>query len=115
MTSWEEVLLKPVISEESLKIAEEHNEYTFLVGRGATKAKIKEAIEKSFGVQVRGVRTKHVHGKTRRRGSKRLSVSMPDVTKAVVKLAPKDKISLFETKEKKKIPRVTKKGKTKKK
>lgn len=109
MRTWEEVLLKPVISEESLKIAEEHNEYTFLVARGATKAKIKEGIEKSFGVKVLGVRTKHVHGKTRRRGAKRLLVSMPVLTKAVVKLRPKDKISLFETKEKKKIPRVVKK------
>lgn len=113
MSTWEEVLLRPVISEESLKIAEEHNEYTFLVARGATKAKIKEAIEKSFGVQVEGVRTKHVHGKTRRRGTKRLSVGMPDVTKAIVKLSPKDKISLFETKEKTKIPRVAKKRKVK--
>lgn len=109
MSTWEDVLLKPVISEESLKIAGEHNEYTFLVARGVTKAKIKEAIEKSFDVKVRAVRTKHVHGKTRRRGAKRLLVSMSNVTKAVIKLAPKDKISLFETKEKKKIPRVMKK------
>lgn len=109
MSTWEEVLLKPVISERTLKIAEEHNEYTFLVARGAVKAKIKEAIEKQFAVKVRAVRTKHIRGKTRRRGTKKLPVSMPDVTEAIVKLAPKDKISLFETKKKTKIPRVTKK------
>ena len=109
MTSWEEVLLKPVISEESLKIAEEHNEYTFLVGRGATKAKIKEAIEKSFAVKVEEVRTKLTKGKVKRRGAKRLTVRGQNARKAIVRLSPKDKISLFETKEKKKIPRVIKK------
>ncbi len=102
MNTWEEVLIKPVISERTLKIAEEFNEYTFLVARGTGKPKIKEAIEKSFAVRVETVRTKTIVGKTQRRGTKKRNVKMADMKMAVVRLSPKDKIALFETKEKKK-------------
>lgn len=100
--SWQNVLLKPVISERSLEKVKLSNEYAFLVGRRSTKTQIKEAVEKTFNVTVREVRTKAVSGKVKRKGTKKNLVSLQDFKQAVVKLADGDKIGLFEVKEEKK-------------
>ena len=48
----------------------EEKKYTFAVHTEATKAQIKEAVEKMFeGTKVAKVNTMNLDGKTRRRGS----------------------------------------------
>lgn len=45
------------LSEKAMSNVEAKNELVFIVDRRATKAQIKEAVEKKFEVKVRGVNT----------------------------------------------------------
>lgn len=96
------VFLKPVITEKGLEAARRLNEYTFLVSSSWDKKRIKKAVEKIFEVKVKSVRTAVARGKTKRVGKRLARVKKPDFKKAILKLAEKEKIALFETKEKKK-------------
>ena len=63
-----DVILKPVLTEKSMNVMAE-KKYTFLVHPEATKAQVKEAVEKMFeGTKVAKVNTLNVPGKKRRRG-----------------------------------------------
>ena len=63
-----DVILKPVITEKSMDLMAD-KKYTFLVHTEATKAQIKEAVEKMFeGTKVARVNTMNLEGKNRRRG-----------------------------------------------
>ncbi len=88
-----EVIVRPVITEESMKGVEE-GRYVFAVHPRATKVDIREAVEKLFRVRVEKVNTLWVRGKKRRRG--RTEGMTSPWKKAVVKLAPGQKIEFFE-------------------
>jgi len=62
------VLLAPHVSEKSTVSAEANNTLVFKVLKDANKAEIKTAVEKLFEVEVSGVRTVNVKGKTKRHG-----------------------------------------------
>jgi large subunit ribosomal protein L23 len=63
-----DVILKPVITEKSMNQMAD-KKYTFLVNPTATKAQIKEAVEKMFeGTKVASVNTMNYDGKNKRRG-----------------------------------------------
>lgn len=62
------VLRAPHVSEKSTMAAEKSNTVVFRVATDATKAEIKAAVEKLFEVEVTGVRTVNVKGKTKRQG-----------------------------------------------
>ncbi|WP_371187016.1 50S ribosomal protein L23 [Thalassotalea maritima] len=62
------VLLAPNISEKATVSAEANNTVVFKVATDASKAEIKAAVEKLFEVEVTGVRTLNVKGKTKRTG-----------------------------------------------
>lgn len=62
------VVLAPHISEKSTLAAESNNTVVFKVAKDANKAEIKAAVEKLFEVEVSGVRTVNVKGKTKRHG-----------------------------------------------
>ncbi|MGO2074141.1 MAG: 50S ribosomal protein L23 [Pseudoalteromonas sp.] len=64
------VILAPHISEKSTIAAEENNTIVFKVVNDATKAEVKAAVEKLFEVEVTGVRTLNVKGKTKRTGAR---------------------------------------------
>ena len=93
-TSMHDVLLRPVISEKST-LETERNNYTFAVARDANKFLIKSAVENEFKVTVLGVRVISVRPKQKRRGRKNLG-TVPGWKKAIVTVAPGDKIELFE-------------------
>ena len=59
------VLHRPVITEKSTELAEEHK-YVFEVDPRANKMQIKEAVEIGFQVVVRKVNVLTMHGKQRR-------------------------------------------------
>ena len=65
-----DVILKPVITEKSMELMGD-KKYTFYVHTDATKAQIKEAVEKMFaGTKVKSVNTMNIDGKKKRvRGS----------------------------------------------
>jgi len=93
-TNLHDVLLRPVISEKST-IEAERNNYTFAVARDANKFLIKAAVEAEFKVKVLDVRIVNVRPKQKRRGRRTPGV-VPGWKKAVVTIAPGDKIELFE-------------------
>ncbi len=79
------VLLGPHISEKATVVADLNGQYVFKVAKDATKLEVKHAVEQLFDVQVKGVRTVNVKGKTKRtaRGLGKRS----DFKKAYVSLA----------------------------
>jgi len=100
-----QVILRPVSSEKSYSAMGKLNKYTFACPKGVTKIEIRRAIEEAFPEQhltVTAVNVVTMHGKVRvrqyRRGrGTRLVGQSPDWKKAVVTLAPGQKIpGLFE-------------------
>lgn len=51
------VLIKPIITEKMTTDSELHNRYGFVVDPKANKLQIKDAIEATYGVSVKNVRT----------------------------------------------------------
>lgn len=95
MKNAEQILMRPVVSEKSYALMED-GVYIFVVSPDATKIDVRHAVEQAFGVRVKSVNTLNRKGK-RRRNRKNNTVGMrSDTKRAVVTLAPGDKIDLFE-------------------
>lgn len=60
------ILLSPLVSEKSARIADKHNQMTFKVAVDATKPEIKKAVEMMFDVKVDAVRVLNMQGKKKR-------------------------------------------------
>ena len=88
-----DILIRPLITEESSILQAEQNKYTFEVHRSATKIDIRNAIENMFDVSVSSVRTMTYAGKDRRVG--RSVGRRPDWKKAIVKLAEGEELDMF--------------------
>ena len=87
-----DVIIRPVVSEKSYGLMD-LNKYTFLVHPDANKTEIKIAVEKVFGVKVVGVNTLNRKGKVRRT---RFGLGVrKDTKRAVVSVAPGDRIDIF--------------------
>jgi large subunit ribosomal protein L23 len=89
-----DVLKKPLLSEKSNDVRENLGCYSFLVNTRASKTDIKAAVETMFNVNVVAVNTCLTRGKVRRKANG-LSLT-PKKKKAVVKLAPGQKLAIFE-------------------
>lgn len=90
-----DIIKKPVLTEKSMNAMAE-KKYTFIVNPDATKAQIKEAVEKMFdGTKVAKVNTMNCDGKTKRRGM--VYGKTAATKKAIVQLtADSADIELFE-------------------
>ncbi len=87
------IIIKPIITEQSTHFANTLNAYAFQVNKRANKVEIKRAIEELYEVKVLEVRTMNRIGKTRRRG--RNMGKTASWKKAVVVLKEEHKIYLF--------------------
>ena len=89
-----DVIERPVITENSMSVLDE-KKYTFIVHPEATKAQIKDAVEKMFeGAKVASVNTMNYDGKPKRRGM--FFGKTKKYKKAVVKLTADSKdIEIF--------------------
>jgi large subunit ribosomal protein L23 len=85
-----QVIRRPIITEKGLGVKETQHTVVLEVAAGATKAQIKEAVQKIFKVKVAAVRTAIYHGKFRRRGP--AEGYRRDWKKAYVKLAAGEKM-----------------------
>lgn len=90
--------LEPIITEKTLDLAKK-GKYTFRVGVGMRKHQIKKLVDEVFGVHVKKVWTMNVKGENKRTLRGRKKKVMP-FKKAIVTLGDKEKIDLFDTKEK---------------
>lgn len=80
-----QVLLGPLVSEKSSRVAEAHNQVVFRVAKNATKLEIRHAVEQLFNVKVESVNTLNVKGKQKVFG--RMQGKRSDWKKAYVNLA----------------------------
>lgn len=62
------VLLAPVVSEKSSRVADASRQFVFKVLPCASKPEIRQAVELMFDVKVKGVQVANMRGKTRRFG-----------------------------------------------
>ena len=90
-----EVLRRPIVTEKTMESVDVGNRYTFEVDMRANKLMVKQAVEKAFDVSVIDVHVMVMPAKTARRGSS-TRIRHPKWKKAVVTLAPGDRIQLFE-------------------
>jgi large subunit ribosomal protein L23 len=88
-----DIILKPIVSEKSYGLIDEHNKYTFLVRKTANKTQVKIAIEQIFGVKVTSVNTINRQGKRKR--TKFGYGQRPSSKRAIVSLAEGDRIDIF--------------------
>jgi len=89
-----EVLRRPISTEKTNYQADFENQYTFEVDRRANKVQIKEAVEQAFDVDVLAVNVMNMPAKPRRHGPHKGRTSR--WKKAVVTLAPGERIEFFE-------------------
>ena len=89
-----EILMRPLMTEKSMRQKEEQNTVTFRVRPDANKVEIRAAIEQVFNVKVADVRTASFEGKMKRMGKHQ--GRRADWKKAIVTLQPGHKIELVE-------------------
>jgi len=94
MKAYHHLIIGPIITEKTHTQREAANKLTFRVDLKANKIEIRKAVEDIFKVKVLGVNTIRVRGKKKRLG--RTQGIRPDWKKAVVTLAPGEKISGYE-------------------
>ena len=95
----EDVIKRPLITEKNT-ILMEYGQYSFEVASEANKIQIKAAVEQTFKVSVKAVNTLNVKPKKKsrtasRRGG-RIEGTEPGWKKAIVTLAPGQRIDIFE-------------------
>ena len=89
------VLLAPVVSEKSTRVADKNRQYVFRVADAATKPEIKAAVELMFKAKVDSVTVSRVKGKKKRFG--RMMGRRNNWKKAYVRLAEGQEINFAVT------------------
>jgi large subunit ribosomal protein L23 len=97
MSTIYDVLRRPLVTEKSNYQSSTLHQYVFEVARDATRTLVKDAIEKVFDVTVVRVNVVNVPAKRSKKARNRRSViSRSTYKKAIVTLAPEDRIPIFE-------------------
>ncbi len=93
MTKYYDILKAPIITEQTTKLIEGFNKYTFKVAKTANKVEIKKAVEEIFNVDVISVNTINMKPKKKRVG--KYEGYTQAYKKAVVQLVEGQKIDAF--------------------
>jgi large subunit ribosomal protein L23 len=88
------VIKEPHVAEKGNLQKELFNQITFKVDKRANKVEIKKAVERLFKTKVLDIKTLNIKGKKRRVGKN--MGKRPDWKKAIVRLAPGEKVEFFE-------------------
>jgi large subunit ribosomal protein L23 len=94
MTEPRRIVRRALVTEKGTHMRESGNQYLFEVDPRANKFEIRKAVEAIFSVEVEGVRTVRMKGKTKRVGAH--SGRRPHWKKAIVTLKKGHSIELFE-------------------
>jgi large subunit ribosomal protein L23 len=94
MKAYHHLIKGPVITEKTHGLREAANQVTLRVDIRANKVEIRKAVEDVFKVKVLAVNTVRLKGKKKRMG--RTEGTRPDWKKAIVTLAPGEKLKGFE-------------------
>lgn len=93
MLSFENILIKPLLTEKTTNMSDGANVYAFKVHSKANKFQVKSAVEKLFDVKVISVRTLNLPGKNKRFGKNAIKTSPSK--KAYIKVKEGQKIEFF--------------------
>ena len=97
MSTIYDVLRRPLVTEKSNYQSSTLHQYVFEVAHDATRTLVKDAIEKVFDVTVVRVNVVNVPAKRSRKArNRRTVISRSTYKKAIVTLAPEDRIPIFE-------------------
>jgi large subunit ribosomal protein L23 len=97
MNNLYEILRRPLVTEKSNYQLSQLHQYTFEVASAANRTQVKEAVEALFDVEVVRVNIINAPAKsTRRARSRRMAIRRAGYKKAIVTLAPDDRIPFFE-------------------
>ena len=88
-----DIIIRPIITEKSVKFTDLDNKYTFEVAKGVNKTQVRQAIEAIFGVKVEKVNILNVRPKTKRVG--KYSGKTNAIRKAIVKVEAGQSINLY--------------------
>jgi large subunit ribosomal protein L23 len=91
------ILVKPVITEKATKLTDKYNTYVFVVARDVNKIEVKNAVEKTYNVNVDSVNTTIMPGKPKSRSTKTAVVRgrKAPYKKAFVRLMEGETIDIF--------------------
>ena len=97
MTTIHDILRRPLVTEKTNYQVNDLHQYVFEVAGDATRSMVKDAIEQLFDVKVVRINIINVPAKrTRRARSRRLLVRDSGYKKAIITLAPDNRIPIFE-------------------
>ena len=88
-----DVIIRPIITEKTMKLMQEQNKVTVEVAKNANRTEIKLAFEAVFQVKVEDVAIARVQAKAKRAG--RYEGTVPAYKKAIVTLAEGKALDLF--------------------
>lgn len=88
------IIRRPIITEKSTSLKDEHNQVVFEVHLDANKSEIKKAVEKLFKVSVLNVHTQNRQGKRKRLG--KTVGRRKNWKKAIVTLKEGQRVDFFE-------------------
>ena len=83
MNNYRDIIIRPIITEKTMRYMDADNKVTFEVAKGTNKVQIAQAVESIFGVDVEKVNVINVKPKTKA------------VRKAIVKIKEGQQIDLF--------------------
>lgn len=93
MSNARDIIIRPIITEKTMKLMDTDNKITFEVAKGTNKTQVRLAVEEIFGAKVEQVNILNCKPKTKRMGKYVGKTSA--VRKAVVKLPEGQDINLF--------------------
>lgn len=93
MENYRDIIIRPIITEKTMKYMDSDNKYTFEVKKGSNKTQVKLAVKNIFGVDVEQVNILNVKPKEKRMG--KYVGKTKAVRKAYVKLKAGQDIKLF--------------------
>ena len=93
MNNYRDIIIRPIITEKSMRYMDEDNKVTFEVAKGTNKIEVARAVEHIFGVDVEKVNIMNVKPKTKRVG--RYVGKTKAIRKAIVKIKAGQEIDLF--------------------
>lgn len=93
MKNARDIIIRPIITEKTMKSMDSENKIAFEVARGSNKTEVKLAVEEIFNVKVEKVNILNVRPKNKKMGKYEGTTNA--VRKAIVKVAEGQEINLF--------------------
>ncbi|MEI7578701.1 MAG: 50S ribosomal protein L23 [bacterium] len=92
------VLIRPIITEKTLKLANQMGKYTFMVSTSSEKILIGKAVAEKFNVKVLSIKIINSMGKKVKFGKNRIKGVRKNTKKAIIQLKKGDSIKIFDIK-----------------